>query len=296
MSSHERDFIGYGGETPKNCWPLGAKIAVNFVVNYEEGAERNPLDGDRVHESYGVEFPLVKNREGLRHLGVESLYEYGARSGIWRLIALFESYRLPLTFFACAKALERNPPLVRYLKSSFHEIAGHGYRWIDYSDHSREEENREIIRCLEILKGLTGKEVRGWYTGRRGLHTRDHLVDIPEIVYDSDSYADDLPYYYGKSNHLIIPYNLDCNDFRFTTQPGFSSPEDFFLQLKMSFDALYLEGERAPKMLSIGLHPRISGRPARSFALKRFIDYISTYEGVWITRRIDIANHWLSRI
>ncbi|WP_058528329.1 polysaccharide deacetylase family protein [Legionella londiniensis] len=283
-----RDMIGYGSHPPGIIWPNKASIAVNFVINYEEGAELTPLNGDATCETYGGEFSLSARPRGMRSLSMESLFEYGSRRGIWRLLHLFDSRKIPLTFFITGLALTLNPEFCLYLRQNDHEVAGHGWRWIDYARISLQEEKKHITKCIETIRHLTGKEVYGWYTGRCSEHTRALLQQHRGIIYDSDSYADDLPFY--SNNHLIIPYTLDCNDFRFYTNPGFSTAEDFFLYLKKAFDYLYQE--RQPAVMTIGLHPRISGRPARCHALQQFLDYLKEFPDIWITRRIDIARYW----
>ncbi|MDP1602927.1 MAG: polysaccharide deacetylase family protein [Legionella sp.] len=285
---NKRSIVGYGKKYPTIHWPDDAKIALNFVINYEEGAELCPLNGDNYSETYGGEFPLVAKPQGVRNLSMESLYEYGGRAGLWRLLRLFDKENLPLTFFITGFALTLNPDFCEYLRMHHHEIAGHGWRWIDYSPLPKEEEEKHILLCIETLHKLTGKKPQGWYTGRRSENTRELLLKIGGFLYDSESYADDIPYYEG--THLIIPYSLDCNDFRFGTSPGFNCPRDFFNQLKYTFDYLYEENRGG--LMSIGLHPRYSGHPGRCMAVKKFIDYIKKFPDIWITRRIDIANHW----
>lgn len=290
----QRDFTAYGRQPPAIQWPNKARLAVSFVINYEEGGESNPLDGDLHAQTLGAEFPLHPLPPGQRHLGSESLYEYGSRVGVWRLIRLFDVLDMPVTFFAVGLALQRNPLLCDYLRQSSHEVAGHGWRWIDYSSMPFDEEKAHIKRCIALINDKVAKEVSGWYTGKRSSNTRSILMGIDDILYDSDSYADDIPYYQPQSKHLIIPYNLDCNDFRFTTNPGFVCGEDFLNHLKASFNMLYAEGIDAPKMMSIGLHPRIGGRPGRAWAIEQFLNYINTFDDVWITTRQAIAQHWLS--
>ncbi|WED42446.1 polysaccharide deacetylase family protein [Legionella cardiaca] len=284
-----RQMVGYGQNVPVVCWPNQAKLAVNFVINYEEGAELTPVNHDKFSEIYGGEFPLVSKPEGMRNLSMESLFEYGSRVGLWRVIRLFNIENVPLTFFITGLALTLNPELSHYLKTSDHDVAGHGWRWIDYAKISKNEEKRHILRCCKTIRELTGKTIQGWYTGRRSENTRELLREIGGFLYDSDSYADDLPYF--EANHLIIPYNLDCNDFRFSTSPGFAKGEDFFIHLKNTFDYLYAEKQAA--IMTIGLHPRISGRPGRCMAIKQFITYLKQFPDVWIARRLDIANYWL---
>ena len=287
----QRDMVGYGKNTPPIIWPKKARVAINFVINYEEGAELTPINHDASSEIYGGEFPLQKKPRGMRDLSMESLFEYGSRAGLWRLIRLFDEEHIPLTFFLTGYALGLNTELCDYLLTSHHEIAGHGWRWIDYAAMSPQKEEEHIRMCVNTLTCLTGKKPEGWYTGRRSEHTRDLLLKIGGFIYDSDSYADDLPYF--EANHLIIPYTLDCNDFRFSTAPGFSIADDFFKHLKNTFDYLYQENK--PSMMSIGLHARISGRAGRCIAIKQFIDHIKQYPDIWITRRIDIANYWIGQ-
>lgn len=291
----QRDFIGYGLHIPKVVWPQKARIALNFVLNYEEGSEANVLDGDEYSESYLTDLPGVLPLKGERHLSVESNFEYGSRTGVWRLLRLFEEYNIPLTVFATGLALERNPPFAEVLKHSKHEIAGHGYRWINYRNIDESIEQEHIQKTIKIIETLTQKKVVGWYSGRKSIHTRKLIVKAG-IQYDSDSYADDLPYWVKVSNqnHLIIPYQLDTNDFRYASTPGWNTGEDFFQYLKASFDCLYREGLKSPKMMSVGLHPRLSGRPGRCEALYRFINYVKEFDQAWICKREDIANYWRS--
>lgn len=286
-----RHLEGFGGVNPLDSWPNNSKIAINFVINYEEGAELSPLNGDPIAEFYGGEFPLVKPNTGQRHLGMESLFEYGSRAGIWRLIRLFDQEHIPVTFFITGFALASNQALCQYLKNCSHEIAGHGWRWIDYKDIDIKVEKKHIQQTTQTIKDLTGHQIAGWYTGRRSAHTRDLLIKIGGFLYDSDSYADDYPYFI--KNHLIIPYSLDCNDFRYSTSPGFNYPDQFFHHLKDTFDYLYQENRKC--MMSIGLHPRFSGHPGRCLAIEKFIQYIKQFDDIWITRRIDIAKYWIDK-
>lgn len=286
-----RNLSGYGSEKLKFDWPNNARVAINFVINYEEGAELSPVNGDKSAEIYGSDFPFGPKQSGKRNYSMESYYEYGSRVGIWRLIRLFDQYSIPLTYFVTGSALILNPLFSNYLANTDHEIAGHGWRWLDYSKISKSTEKKHICRCIDTLKELTGKRPLGWYTGRRSEHTRDLLLEIGGFIYDSDSYADDLPYLIN--DHLVIPYSLDCNDFRFTISPGFTSAEDFYLQLKNTFDYLYQENRLS--IMTIGLHPRISGKPARALALKQFLDYLIPFKNIWITQRIEIANYWLAK-
>lgn len=283
-----RDMTGYGRHIPPIKWPNNALLAVNFVINYEEGAERTPVNGDTHCETYGGEFPLATKPQGMRSLSMESLYEYGSRRGIWRLLNLFDQQQIPLTFFVTGYALTLNQELCLYLKQHTHEVAGHGWRWIDYATLSAAEEMRHISQCLDTLHQLTGKAIQGWYSGRCSTNTRQLLQSHPSLCYDSDSYADDLPFYINQQ--LVIPYTLDCNDFRFTTNPGFNTAEDFFHHLNNTLTYLYQE--KQPAIMSIGLHPRISGRPGRCHAIKKFLACLARLPDIWIARRIDIARHW----
>lgn len=289
----QRDLIGYGNHLPKVVWPQEAQIAINFVLNYEEGSERNILDGDLQSENYLVDWPEVVALEGKRNLSAESLFEYGSRAGVWRLLHLFNDYQIPITLFATGLALERNPPLAQVLKDSPHEIAGHGYRWINYSTIDPKTEREHIQKTLTVIEKLTQKKVKGWYIGRRSAWTRQLIVEAG-LCYDSESYADDLPYWVSVNDqpHLIIPYTLDTNDIRYTTSPGWNQGEDFLQHLKATFNCLYREGAIYSKMMTIGIHSRLSGRPGRSEALRSFIDYIKQFDKVWICRREEIAKHW----
>jgi putative urate catabolism protein len=290
----ERDFIGYGSKPPDPKWPGGARIAVQFVLNYEEGAENNVLDGDAHSETFLSEMTPAEAFPN-RHMSMESLYEYGSRAGLWRVLGVFERRGLPLTIFAVARAMQRNTEAVAAFRELGHEIAGHGLRWKSYQLADRETERTHMAEAVRILTELTGAPPRGWYTGRDSPNTRQLVVEHGGFVYDSDSYADDLPYWVTVHNrdHLVVPYALDTNDMRFASPAGFPSGEQFLTHLRDAFDVLYREGaEGSPKMLSVGLHCRIVGRPARTAALERFLDHIQSHEDVWITRRIDIANHW----
>ena len=291
----KRDLVGYGAKPLHPQWPDSARVAINFAINYEEGAERSPLIGDDFAETYGAEFPLTQKPAGERHLSTESLFEYGSRAGIWRLLKLFEARGLNTTIFATGLALSNNIELAKYLAASNHEVAGHGWRWIDYSDIDLEIERAHIAKTTELIQKLTGKISVGWYTGRRSSNTRDLLAAHGSFLYDSESYADDLPYYVDvqEKPHLVIPYNLDCNDFRFTTSPGFSSSADFYFHLRDTFDQLWSEGADCPKMMSVGLHGRIGGRPARAAAVEKFLEHVLKHDQVWICRRDEIARHWL---
>jgi allantoinase len=294
-ADYPRDLIGYGQRPPHAGWPNNARIAVQFVLNYEEGGENCVLHGDPASETFLSEIVGAQPFVGARHMSMESLYEYGSRAGIWRLLRLFGDRGLPLTVFAVGMALVRNPDAAAAFAEAGHEIASHGWRWINYHDVDEATEREHIRLAVETIKRLTHNAPLGWYTGRTSENTRRLVVEHGGFLYDADSYSDDLPYWEtvdGKL-HLIVPYTLDTNDMRFATQQGFNSGDQFFTYLKDAFDTLYAEGESVPKMLSIGLHCRLAGRPARIAALARFIDYIQKHERVWICRRIDIARHWI---
>lgn len=285
-----RDLAGYKNNTPRHPWPNKAKIAVNFVLNYEEGSESNILHGDAQSEDYLTDIPGAIARPNERHLSIESTFEYGARAGAWRLLNLFQELQIPATIFATGQALELNPDLAAALKLSNHDIAGHGYRWINYHAIPKEIEIQHFQKTIKIIHDLTGKPVKGWYTGRKSIHTLDIVREL-NLLYSSDSYADDLPYW--KEETLMIPYSLDTNDARFSISPGFSTGIDFFNYLKDTFDCLYREGEKSPKMMSVGLHGRLCGRPGRAEGLRHFIEYIKTFDNAWICRRQEIAEHWI---
>ena len=301
--AYPRDLEGYGAQPPHPRWPGGARIALQFVLNYEEGSESSVLHGDAASETFLSEI-VGAQAFADRHLSMESLYEYGARAGVWRVLRAFAERGMPLTIFAVAMALERNPAVAQACLQAGHEIASHGYRWLSYQNVDEATEREHVERATEILARLTGAPPRGWYTGRDSPHTRRLVVEHGGFVYDADSYADDLPYWTtvvtrdGAKRHLVVPYTLDTNDMRFATPQGFNSGEQFFAYLRDAFDTLYREGNPrgldAPKMLSIGLHCRLVGRPARLASLARFLDYVQRHDDVWIARRIDIAEHWMA--
>ena len=289
-NNYPRDMIGYGATPPEANWPGGARLALSFVINYEEGGENSILHGDRASETFLSEIIGAKAYEA-RHMSMESMYEYGSRAGFWRLHRLFQRYKLPVTVYGIAMAMERNPDVVSAMLEADWEIASHGYRWIDYQFVPAETEREHMAKAIEIHERLTGSKPLGWYTGRDSPNTRNLVLEHEHFLYDSDSYADDLPYWHQHSggHHLIIPYTLDNNDMRFATPQGFNSGEQFYTYLKDSFDTLYEEGGR---MMNVGLHCRIVGKPGRAASLARFLEYVSTKPNVWVARRSDIANHW----
>ncbi|MEG8178826.1 allantoinase PuuE [Nocardia terpenica] len=291
---YPRDLVGYGPRPPHPHWPGEANIAVQFVLNYEEGGENSVLDGDPGSETFLSDIVPAQAFPN-RHLSMESLYEYGSRAGLWRVLRAFESRGIPLTIFAVARALQRNPEAVAAFTRLGHEIACHGLRWISYQLVDPEVERQHLAEAVRIITDLFGAPPRGWYTGRDSPQTRELVVEHGGFTYDSDSYADDLPYWVrvGDADHLVVPYTLEANDMRFSSPAGFANGDEFFAYLRDAFDVLYAEGAAgSPKMLSIGLHCRLAGRPARTAALHRFLDYVQSHEKVWLARRIDIAEHW----
>jgi len=287
-------MIGYGRNPPDPKWPGGAVVAVQFVLNYEEGAENTVLDGDAGSETFLSEITPAEAFPN-RHMSMESLYEYGARAGLWRVLRTFERREIPLTVFAVARAMQRNPEAVSAFRELGHEIACHGLRWKSYQMADRDTERTHLAEAVQILRELTGTAPLGWYTGRDSPHTRELVVEHGGFVYDSDSYADDLPYWVRvhDTDHLVVPYTLDTNDMRFASPAGFSNGDEFFAHLRDAFDVLYAEGrDGSPKMLSVGLHCRLVGRPARTAALEKFLEHVQSRDDVWIAKRIDIARHW----
>ena len=296
---YPRDMVGYGPNPPHPHWPGDAKIAVQFVLNYEEGSENNVLDGDPASETFLSEIVAAQPFPN-RHMSMESLYEYGSRAGLWRVLRVFDRRGLPLTIFGVAMALARNPEAVAAFQRRGDEIACHGLRWISYQLVEPDVERAHLSQAVQLMTELTGAAPLGWYTGRDSPQTRRLLVEHGGFVYDSDSYADDLPYWTRvgvrdhSKDHLVVPYTLDTNDMRFAIAGGFPSGDEFFTHLRDAFDVLYAEGQAgSPKMLSIGLHCRLAGRPARTAALERFLDHVQSHDDVWVARRIDIARHWI---
>lgn len=298
-NAYPRDLAGYGRRPPHARWPNGARVAVQFVLNHEEGAENNVLHGDAASETFLSEI-IGARAFPMRHMSMESLYEYGSRAGLWRVLRCFEQRKLPLTVFAVAMALQRHREAAAAFRELGHEVACHGLRWISYQQADEATERAHIHEAVAILREILGEAPLGWYTGRDSPNTRRLVVEHGGFVYDADSYADDLPYWVevGRTPHLVVPYTLDTNDMRFATAQGFNSGTQFFDYLKDAFDTLYKEGDPggldSPKMLSIGLHSRLIGRPGRTTSLERFLDYLLDHERVWICRRIDIARHWIA--
>lgn len=284
-----RNYKGYGENPPHPQWPNDAKIAVQLVLNYEEGGENCVLNGDAASETFLSEIIGAAKVEG-RHISMESIYEYGSRAGVWRLLRLFKKYDVPVTIFAVAMALEKYPELAKAFVRDGHEICSHGYRWINYQDVDEATERDHMQRAIKIIEDVTGKRPLGWYTGRTSPRTRQLVKEEGGFLYDADDYSDDLPFWDEKQ--LVIPYTLDTNDMRFATAQGFNTGDHFFTYLKDAFDTLYAEGATAPKMMSVGLHCRLIGRPGRIAGLEKFLQYIKQHERVWICRRIDIARHW----
>ena len=291
---YPRNMIGYGSKQIKVVWPNNAKLALQIVLNYEEGAENCILHGDKYSETFLSEIIGAKPIKG-RHINMESFYEYGSRRGFWRLHNLFTEKKIPITIFGVAMALKRNPDICEAIKNGNYEIASHGWRWIDYQNVKKSVEKKHMQLAIKTIKKIFGKRPLGWYTGRCSPNTRDIVIKEGGFLYDSDSYSDDLPYWEYKKNkkQLIIPYTLDNNDMRFATKQGFNSGDQFYTYLKDSFDTLYEEGKTYPKMMSIGLHCRLIGRPGRIQSLKKFLDYVLKFNDVWICKRIDIAKHWI---
>ena len=289
-----RDMVGYGANPPDPKWPNGARLAVQFVLNYEEGGENTILNGDPGSETYLTEIVGLSPLRGERSLTVESLYEYGSRVGVWRLLDLFQRKAMPLTVFAVGRALEMNPDVARAFAERGHEIASHGWRWIDYHNVGIDEERAQMDLAIEVIERLTGQRPVGWYTGRNSPNTARLVAENGGFLYHSDSYCDDLPYWetIGDRRNLVVPYTLDVNDMKFGGFQGFNSGDQYFAYLKDSFDCLYEESGTTPRMMSIGLHCRMAGKPGRIMALTRFLDHVAAHDDVWICRRADIARHW----
>lgn len=292
---YPRNLIGYGENSLHPNWPGNARIAVQFVLNYEEGGESCILHGDAASEAFLSEMVGAEPRKGMRHMSMESIYEYGSRAGVWRILRMFRQFQVPMTVFAVGMAVERNPAVIEAMLKDGHEICSHGYRWIDYQYVNEEVEREHIGLAIAAIENVTGKRPLGWYTGRTSPNTRRLVVEEGGFYYDADDYSDDLPFWDHQFGHphLVVPYTLDANDMRFATAQGFNTGDQFFSYLKDSFDTLYEEGQESPKMMSVGLHCRLAGRPGRAVSVKRFLEYVTSFDDVWLCRRIDIANHWI---
>ena len=292
---YPRDLAGYGASPPDPKWPGKARVAVQFVLNYEEGGENCVLHGDAASETFLSEIIGAPAFEGARHMSMESIYEYGSRAGAWRILRLFRERRVPATVFGVAMAMRRHPQVVEAALADGHEICSHGLRWINYHGVDRETEREHMREAIEIHTAVCGERPLGWYTGRTSENTRDLVAEEGGFLYDADDYSDDLPFWsrvVGKP-HLVVPYTLDCNDMRFATAQGFNTGEHFFAYLRDAFDTLYAEGAESPKMMSVGLHARLVGRPGRFQGLARFLDHVLAHDRVWVARRVDIARHWI---
>ena len=294
--SYPRDLVGYGKHPPDPHWPGGARLALQIVMNYEEGGERSILHGDGESEAFLQEVPSIVPLPGVRNLQVESMYEYGSRVGFWRLMRLFAERDLRISVFAVAMALERHREAAAAIVEAGHEVVSHGYRWIDYQFVGEEVERQHVRLAVESIRRATGSRPLGWYTGRLGPNTRRLVVEEGGFLYDADAYNDDLPYWdvVAGRPHLVVPYTLDNNDMKFATPAGFATGDEWLAYVRDAFDVLYAEGSNRPTMMSLGLHMRLMGRPGRAAALARFLDYVQRHDGVWICRRIDIARHWIA--
>ena len=294
FKKYRRNLVGYGSKKLKIRWPGNARLALQIVLNYEEGAENCVLHGDKFSEIFLSEIIGAKSIKG-RHMNMESIYEYGSRRGFWRIHELFQEKKIPITIFGVGMALKKNMDVCNAIKRANYEVASHGWRWIDYQKVSKNVEKKHMKLAINSIKNIFGNRPLGWYTGRSSPNTRDLVMEEGGFLYSSDSYSDDLPYWEkkGKKKLLIIPYTLDNNDMRFATNQGFNTGDHFFNYLKDSFDVLYEEGKISPKMMSVGLHCRLIGRPGRIQSLKNFLEYVQKHKGVWICRRVDITKHWI---
>lgn len=295
MVDYPRDLIGYNAQPPHAHWPDDARIAIQFVLNYEEGGENCVLHGDPASEMFLSEIIGAEPFQNARHMSMESIYEYGSRAGVWRILNLFRARKIPITLFAVAMAMQRHPQVIEQALKDGHEIASHGYRWINYHGMNVEEERAHMEKAIAIHSDICGARPLGWYTGRTSAHTRDLVADEGGFIYDADDYSDDLPFWSKQvtTPHLVVPYTLDTNDMRFATAQGFHTGDQFASYLIDAFDTLYAEGATSPKMMSVGLHCRLIGRPARFAGLVKFIDHVQKHEKVWMARRLDIAKHWI---
>ena len=291
---YPRDLAGYGRNPPDPKWPGHARVAVQFVVNFEEGGENNILHGDRASEAFLSDVLGAQPWPGMRHANIESMFEYGSRAGFWRLWRMFTARNMPTTVFGVATALQRNPDIVAAMQEAQWDIASHSLKWVEHKDMSEPEERFEIAETIRVHTNVTGARPLGWYTGRSSINTLRLLMETGSLMYLCDSYADDLPYWIKAESepHLVIPYSLDTNDMRFVNAQGFGDGDQFYNYLKDSFDILYAEGETSPKMMSVGLHCRVVGRPGRAASLMRFLDYIASHDKVWVPTRLQIAQHW----
>jgi allantoinase len=294
--SYPRDLVGYGPHPPDPKWPDRARLALQIVVNYEEGGERSILHGDGESEAFLQEVSGIQPLPGVRNLQVESMYEYGSRVGVWRLLRMFAERDLRVSVFAVGMALERHPEAAQAIVEAGHEVVSHGYRWIDYQFVSEEVERQHVKLAVQSITRATGSRPLGWYTGRLGPNTRRLVVEEGGFLYDADAYNDDLPYWEVVAGrpHLVVPYTLDNNDMKFATPAGFATGDEWLAHVRDAFDVLYAEGADQPKMMSVGLHLRLMGRPGRAAALARFLDHVQRHADVWICRRIDIARHWMA--
>ena len=293
FNDYPRDLIGYGQKLPRFKWPNNARVAIQFVLNIEEGGENCVLHGDTASESFLSEIIGATPFEDSRHMSMESIYEYGSRAGCWRILKLFRDYNLPITIFAVAMAAQRNPSVIEQALKDGHEVASHGLRWINYHGIPESLEKAHMEEAMEILTNICGERPVGWYTGRTSGNTRKLVSEYGGFLYDADDYSDDLPFWSkAQKNHLIVPYTLDTNDMRFASPQGFNSADQFYTYLRDSFDTLYEEGKDSPKMMSIGMHARILGRPGRFKAIKNFVEYIKNFDDIWVARRDSIALHW----
>ena len=293
---YPRDLVGYGEHPPHAAWPGNARVAVQFVINHEEGGENNILHGDAASEAFLSEIVGAQPWPGQRHMNMESIYEYGTRAGFWRLHRMFTARNMPVTVYAVATALQRYPAIVGAMQRAGWEIATHGYKWIDYKDYTLEAERAHVLEAVRLHTQLTGERPLGFYQGRASIHSSGIAAEEGGFLYLADSYADDLPYWTDGPHgpQLVVPYTLDANDMRFATPQGFNAGDQFFSYLKDTFDLLYQEGDDRPKMMSVGLHSRLVGRPGRAAALARFLEYVMAHERVWVARRVDIARHWIA--
>jgi allantoinase len=297
---YSRDLVGYQGQPPHAQWPNQARIAVQFVLNYEEGGENHVEHGDQGSEQFLSEIVGAATFPD-KHMSMDSMYEYGSRAGFWRIHEEFKKRHLPMTIFGVGMALARHPAVVDAIKSAGYDVVSHGQRWLHYQNIDIETERQHMDQAISVLETLFGESPIGWYTGRDSPNTRQLLTEFPQIKYDCDYYGDDLPFWKKLTNsegeekhHLIIPYTLDTNDMKFSSPGGFNHAEQFYLYLKDAFDVLYAEGEHSPKMMSVGMHCRLLGRPGRFKALQKFLDYVQSHDKVWICRRGDIAQHWMN--